>query len=129
MNVRELPHSTFVAASSDEDELAAALEKIFGRHKDEFYYMLPVTGATRSERLLSRERVRDGVCINDGYPSSMDVNAHILASELLRLSEPDSVPPARYDLPEGQPGQERGWEILVTEISGQPVALARAVWI
>ncbi len=130
MHVSDLPPSSMVMASPDWSELARALGKILGNSPDDVFYVAPIFGLPCSARLLSREKIGDGVCVNEAFPSSMDINVQILALELLRLAEPDSLPPARYSPEAAPPGKRKGWEIRASQSKGQqPIAIAYAIWV
>jgi hypothetical protein len=128
MHFSESPASEPVLAAADHGSLAHALGQILGNSQDDVFYVAPIEGLPFSARILSREKVGDGFCVNEVYPSSMDINVRVLAGELLRLNEPDSVPPARYSTP-SKPGMTKGWEIRRGVSMGENIAIAYAAWV
>lgn len=130
MHLSDIPHSTFIVASSDEDILADAIGKILGDLDDEFYYQTLVQDTSRSERLFSREKLEEeSWCINDAYAQNANVRVQDLAYQLILMNDPKTIPPARYNPPAAPPGKQKGWEILLTSKMNEPVVLARAIWI
>lgn len=128
MHFSESPASRAVLASADHGTLRRALGAILGDAQDDVFYVVPIEGLPFSARILSREKVGDGFCVNEVFPSGMDINVGVLADELLRLNEPDSVPPARYSTP-ARSGMEKGWEIREGIRMGEKVAIAYAAWV
>lgn len=129
MERSELPPSTRIVVSSDAGTLKHAFDRIFGKDMAQFFWLEPVTGTSRSERLISTTNLGNGAQLT--YLGGDTPTTEDLALELMALSlDPKSIPPARYD-PEQPPSQEseKGWEILITHAQNEPVALARAVWV
>lgn len=128
MHFSDSPLSERVLASDRHADLASALGKILGNSQDDVFYVVPIEGLPFSARILSREKIGDGFCVNEVLPSSIDVNVGILADQLLWLSEPDSVPPARYN-PPIKDGMRKGWEIRTAFRMGEKIAIAYAAWV
>jgi len=128
MHFSDCPHSEPILASERYEDLAQALGKILGNSRDDVFYVLPIEGLPFSARILSREKIGDGACLNEAFPSGMDVNVGVLAQELLLLSDSDSLPPARYNPPE-RDGKRKGWEIRRGVRMGENIAIAYAAWI
>ena len=128
MHFSDSPLSETVLTSDRHSDLAHALGKILGNARDDVFYVVPIEGLPFSARILSREKIGDGMCVNEVLPSSIDVNVGILADQLLWLSEPDSVPPARY-YPPIKDGMSKGWEIRMGNRMGEKIAIAYATWV
>lgn len=128
MHFSNCPPSEAILASDREADLARALGMILGNSQDDVFYVIPIEGLPFSARILSREKIGDGICVNEALPSSMDINVSVLADQLLWLSEPDSVPPARY-YPPIKEGMRKGWEIRTGGRMGEKIAIAYAAWV
>ena len=128
MHFSDCPRSEPILASGQHSDLTNALGKILGNSQDDVFYILPIKGLPFSARILSREKIDDGVCVNEAFPSSMDVNVGVLARELLLLNDPDSLPPARYSPPE-RDGMSKGWEIRRGVRMGENIAIVYAAWV
>ena len=128
MHFSDSPRSEPVLVSDREADLARALGLILGNSQDDVFYVVPIEGLPFSARILSREKIGDGMCENETVPSSMHVNEDMLAIQQLRLSDSDSVPPARYS-PPARKGMSKGWEIRAGVRMGEKIAIAYAAWV
>ena len=129
MHFSDLPISRPEIITANGNHIAHTLGSILGNSQDDVFYSLPVEGMPCSVRLLSREKVENGMCVNEQYHPSVEINVRVLADELMQLTEPDSVPPARYSPPIAPEGKSMGWEIRSAKIEGESVAIACAVWV
>lgn len=120
MNVDELPPSTSLVTSADQDEIARALQTILGRGPC-FYYAGTVRGATRSGRLLNEMGGTESTLTGLREPlTPAEVAEELKKGVCLEVRRPS--PPPR-------PSSVKGWEVRKLLLGQYPAALIWAVWI
>lgn len=124
MHVADLPLSSRVGLSADENALAHALRSILGGFHTQYRYANIVHGGQTPGRVFFTQKPEDAPYLHelslihhdDGTPKRLSHDLMVLVPELLQEPGPDGL-------------AKRGFEIRSASLHLAPIAIAWATWI